>query len=684
MAEISISQLPSAGALSSSNLIDIVQSGGNRKATLGATAKFVNEDNIIVSDQLPPETCNSGDLENYNKGKVYIYKTQSIEQGYILENIEEDQNQTGVWNLVWYEIKDGTTFAELKTEIKKRELLEHYGTSDIVVTDESFFSFGLRGDNNDIPTLIGVKGDVELPQDVVLPYRCIIDGTVYDVEAIGGLLEQSIISVVIPKGVKYINDSAFLSNYIEEMVIPDGVASIDDLAFANCSQMKTIYLPISLTEIASYAFEECRGLETVYYEGSESDWKQITIGEAHNEYLLNANIYYNYMGKDAIKEAISEHNSSDEAHQDIRTTIGYIMHNMDISTFADVQQIVRQGFAKYVFKVGEQFIINESTGLSATIIDFDYDTPTDSRYTHSMTLQMTDLIYPRIPFSSPQAAWYIDGTAFPNGLESGQYWFTIDNDNSALTRNFTLTKTVPVGGIVCFNAGSNYFPYDNSTITTYASSNTTTPIESGIVIESGNYGTPIPSLQITPAFSYVNSLNRIVSGNNSWKDSYIRAYLNNTGTNWWSPQGRFDYKPTSIPTGYLSTFAGTDFLSVIGTVYKKTQKIAEDGYGIDTTSDKFFLLSRPEVYGGLERTGEDIPNEAYDYYGPGRSSLNRPGTGADSNRIKYTNNIALTYGLRTPVASNNYQVRTVFTNGSISETTGADAYLRFAPACVIY
>ena len=54
--------------------------------------------------------------------------------------------------------------------------------------------------------------------------------------------------------------------------------------------------------------------------------------------------------------------------------------------------------------------------------------------------------------------------------------------------------------------------------------------------------------------------------------------------------------------------------------------------GSDTTTEKFFLLSRSEVYGGLENSvNEGTP---YPYYADYSQLGNTAGTGADSNRVK--------------------------------------------------
>ncbi len=60
-----------------------------------------------------------------------------------------------------------------------------------------------------------------------------------------------------------------------------------------------------------------------------------------------------------------------------------------------------------------------------------------------------------------------------------------------------------------------------------------------------------------------------------------------------------------------------------------------DGGGYDTTKDKFFLLSRRELFMGDEVSSVK-EGEPYPYYSD-YSDYTSPNTGADSNRVKYKN-----------------------------------------------
>ena len=72
------------------------------------------------------------------------------------------------------------------------------------------------------------------------------------------------------------------------------VVSIWDYAFTNCSSLKTIVIPDSVTRIEWGAFDNCSSLTTVYYTGTEEQWDDIFI-YSDNEFLTNATIVYNYV-----------------------------------------------------------------------------------------------------------------------------------------------------------------------------------------------------------------------------------------------------------------------------------------------------------------------------------------------------------------------------------------------------
>lgn len=57
------------------------------------------------------------------------------------------------------------------------------------------------------------------------------------------------------------------------------VTAIGYGAFAGCSDLISITIPSSVTVIGDGSFEGCTDLETVYYDGSETEWSRIDIGD---------------------------------------------------------------------------------------------------------------------------------------------------------------------------------------------------------------------------------------------------------------------------------------------------------------------------------------------------------------------------------------------------------------------
>jgi len=74
--------------------------------------------------------------------------------------------------------------------------------------------------------------------------------------------------------------------------VPEGVTTIGHDAFLNCTNLESVTIPSSVTSIGNVAFYKCDSLKDVYYGGSESQWKQISIGDNNNA-LTQATIHYN-------------------------------------------------------------------------------------------------------------------------------------------------------------------------------------------------------------------------------------------------------------------------------------------------------------------------------------------------------------------------------------------------------
>ena len=52
-----------------------------------------------------------------------------------------------------------------------------------------------------------------------------------------------------------------------------------------CSNLKTVFLPKTLTSIGARAFYQCNSLEKIIYMGTIEDWNKITIPAHGNTYL---------------------------------------------------------------------------------------------------------------------------------------------------------------------------------------------------------------------------------------------------------------------------------------------------------------------------------------------------------------------------------------------------------------
>lgn len=99
-----------------------------------------------------------------------------------------------------------------------------------------------------------------------------------------------------------------------------------------------------------------------------------------------------------------------------------------------------------------------------------------------------------------------------------------------------------------------------------------------------------------------NHADRARKGNNIWKESNMRQWLNSTGNDWFQKQNEYDVKSTDHSSGWMTGFV-PGFLDLVMPVYNKTARNTVSaiqgggGGGYDITLDRFWLLSLKEFNG---------------------------------------------------------------------------------------
>jgi len=337
-----------------------------------------------------------------------------------------------------------------------------------------------------------------------------------------------------------------------------------------------------------------------------------------------------------------------------------------VNNWEDVQRLVRMGLHTKMFTIGDQFIANyNGEPVTWDVIGINHDIPTDKKYINSLTLQAHDCIM-NCQFDATEALYYAE-----EELAAGEHIFTLNN----LKYKVTTTQNIPVGGqilITAWQSTDGAGQYVPTAISTYAA-NRTTAIESDLTVTATESGDDT----LTP----VNHHSRSRYGSNNYLESAIRQFLNSNDTTFaWTPKTNFDRPPSGAPFtggGFLKLL-DPELAAVLGAVDKQVARntVTDDG-GQDLFSDKIFLLSRVEVYGGTE--GVTTGEKPYFYYA---SLASAPTTDPLAGRIKYLSGTARAWWLRSPYVGDAYIPRVVNTSGYVS---GSNAYYAYglAPACCI-
>ena len=362
-----------------------------------------------------------------------------------------------------------------------------------------------------------------------------------------------------------------------------------------------------------------------------------------------------------------------------------------VNTWEDIKNAVRLGLGEKLFPVGYEFTTEDSaTGAVITWVvrGHNHHAAANNKLEHTMTLEAKYVYgsangtYKTLVFDAPEALYYA-----AEELPAGTYNFTLlagydTTYGGGKTLSFTLTKPVPAGGVIMFPWAYN----TQSTVTkisTYASNAATAAIESVAVTEAAD-GTSLGTAD--GKTENVNHSHRIRYGSNNYAQSAARQWLNSDAAAGavWAPSNIFD-RPPSWNTSYSGFMRGlpADFLAAVqpAIVPCRTNSIAEvnslDGTEFTINQvyelhDKFFLLSRPEIYGTWDsatyKDGELL--EFYEGF-------------TDTERIKYDAAGSARYcWLRSPDPGYAYGERAVYASGALGHYYAYTGY-GVAPACII-
>lgn len=356
-----------------------------------------------------------------------------------------------------------------------------------------------------------------------------------------------------------------------------------------------------------------------------------------------------------------------------------------------VQNAVRLGLGEKLFPVGHEFTTRDAD-TDAEIVwvvrGHDHHQAANTRLTHSMTLE-TKYVYGNaagaylpLQYDAVEALYYA-----AEGLAPGTYHFTVANQSWFAADNgksyqFTLAQAVPAGGQIVLNAVYNQ-TLAGKTASTFAGSASTTVIET-VTLTEGNGGT---SLGTTDGTGNVNHFHHTVYGSNNYAQSAVRQWLNSAAAagSVWTAATKFD-RPPSWAATYNGFVHGLpeDFLKVVepAAIPCRTNSVYETA-SLDGTAfavnqvyilkDRFFLLSRPEMYGTWDsaavKDGEVLP-----YY----DGLD------DTDRIKRdSGGTARNTWLRSPNYVHSHSARSVFTGNGAVSGNAVQAAVAVAPACII-
>ena len=368
----------------------------------------------------------------------------------------------------------------------------------------------------------------------------------------------------------------------------------------------------------------------------------------------------------------------------IATTDTSILFNYrdygEVSTFADVQELARAGVADEALEIGQEFTI-QGISTPALVMGFINNNKTgslkikDSSLQQGVIFQFKDCTH-SLQFDEREAFY-----ACTDGLQAGDYYFKLGEHTwvgADVNKNFYfhINDNIPAGGQLVFVQGYNV-TLENATINIFDSPTSYSPSQTATLSSTEISGATNLGTLMNAKVGKFNSCQRALLGNNNWKESALRQMLNSNSIAGaiWTPQNVWDRAPswrTSV-NGFLYNLPTslTDCIAELEVdTYRNT--VCDEG-GLDTTSDKVFLVGNNEIFCPQEGSDNGV---AWDYYKE-NSQYSTPNGSADPCRIKKYNGSVAYWWWRSPCVSVAYDTRTSYTTG---ERYGSGAYSTYGVA----
>ena len=253
-----------------------------KKITVGKSLKNIGNEVFTSCAALSTLTISESNpnVKAVN-GIIYSKDMKKIFSCIARANVTDYRIPESVTEILPFAFYDNTTIKKLTVpgtlkKIPKQAFFRMEGVEEVVV-------------ESGITTVCeGAFGALSSCKKITLPDTV----TTLETEAVFSC--NALSEINLPNSITSIGERAVCYNKVSDLIVPSGLKSISAEAFIGC-QINRIYLPKSVTSIKKAAFDNCNSVEIICYEGSEAEFKRISIG-SDNDCFKDATVVYNAKG----------------------------------------------------------------------------------------------------------------------------------------------------------------------------------------------------------------------------------------------------------------------------------------------------------------------------------------------------------------------------------------------------